>query len=331
MHKGSDPKTPAPAKDKVHGSDVNKKGSASSGKSKSIKFSDSTENSLKEKVKAHNEKAPNGRHATLGMLKAVYRRGAGAFSTSHRPGVTRDQWAMGRVNAYLHLLKAGKPSNSSYKSDNDLLPASHPLSTKKSASTSDLSLTASAHLVPEEEDLAKALLEIVSKYGRFNEDEIGVWAGYTPAEDNEVASIGVKCTNCVFYLGGDQCQIISLPVEPMGKCRFAILPDGTVSEDAVIEYTRNNLKQNVDDVYYKQELSISIKDLEDYDSIEDAIIALTEFSGLGYEVENAIRASWLRAVTNGESPYSRAKNLAELGYNSIDADLLPIVEKGSSS
>ena len=35
------------------------------------------------------------------MLKAVYRRGAGAFSTSHRPNMTRQQWAMARVNSFL--------------------------------------------------------------------------------------------------------------------------------------------------------------------------------------------------------------------------------------
>ena len=154
----SDPKTPAPKKDRIKGSSTNPKGSASSGKSKAIKFSDKVEKSLKNKVSEHNENAKEGRKATLGMLKAVYRRGAGAFSTSHRPGMTRDQWAMGRVNAFLKLLKSGKPSNSAYNQDNDLLPAKHPRSTKKSASA--LALTASARLVPEEQDLANALLAV---------------------------------------------------------------------------------------------------------------------------------------------------------------------------
>ena len=325
--RNSDPKTPALKKERIHGSEKNSKGSASDGKSKSVKFSAATENTLKEKVKAHNEKAPKGRKATLGMLKAVYRRGSGAFSTSHRPGMNRNQWAMGRVNAYLKLLKSGKPANSKYVSDNDLLPAAHPRSTKKSNSA----LVAAGHLVPEEQDLARALLEIVDKYGKFNEDETGVWAGYTPAEENEVASIGVNCSNCVFYLGGDKCQIISLPVEPMGKCRFAVIPDGVVSSDAILEYNRDNLEQDVDDIYYKQELSVELKDFSEYDSPETAIIALAEFSGLGYEIIPALRASWLRGVDSGEEPYSRARNLAEYTYNSNDADLLPQNEKGASS
>lgn len=123
---------PAPKKDRIYGSKKNAKGSAS-GKGK-ITFSAKTEKALSNKVKEHNEKAPDGRRATLGMLKAVYRRGAGAFSSSHRPGKTRDQWAMARVNAFLRLLKSGRPKNPNYTQDNDLLPKAHPRSSKGEAS-----------------------------------------------------------------------------------------------------------------------------------------------------------------------------------------------------
>ena len=60
------------------------------------------------------------------MLKAVYRRGAGAYSSSHAPKMSRHGWAIARVNAFLTLLRTGKPSNSAYKQDNDLLPKGHP-------------------------------------------------------------------------------------------------------------------------------------------------------------------------------------------------------------
>ena len=123
---------PAPKKDRIYGSKKNRRGSAS-GKGK-ITFSAKTETALKNKVQDHNKKAPEGRKATLAMLKAVYRRGAGAFSSSHRPGKTRDQWAMARVNAFLRLLRSGRPANPNYNQDNDLLPAKHPRSTKSSNS-----------------------------------------------------------------------------------------------------------------------------------------------------------------------------------------------------
>ena len=49
---------------------------------------------LKNKVKEHNAKSK--KKVTLSQLKKVYRRGAGAFSSSHRPGMSRGGWAMAR-------------------------------------------------------------------------------------------------------------------------------------------------------------------------------------------------------------------------------------------
>ena len=319
--------TPAPKKDRIKGSSKNKKGSASG--SRKINFSASVEKSLREKVAKHNEKASKGRRASLGMLKAVYRRGAGAYSVSHRPGMTRNQWAMGRVNAFLRLLKSGKPSNSAYVTDNDLLPSGHPRSTKKSNS-----ITAAAGLVPEESDLAEALIEIADKYGKFNEDATGIWAGYTPPAENDVKGIGVKCSSCVLYMGNGQCRIIDMEVEDEGKCRFAVIPDGVV-DVGVLEGEKlgNNIQSErelaelAEQWSYQQELEANIGNAEDYPNPEDAILALTVYSNLGYEAEHAIRASWLRAVRNGEDPFKRAALLASLGEESLDADLLPTDEE----
>jgi len=316
--------TPAPKKDQIKGSSKNKKGSASG--TRKVKFSAAVEKSLKNKVEQHNEKAGKGRRATLGMLKAVYRRGAGAYSVSHRPGMTRNQWAMGRVNAFLRLLKSGKPSNSAYTTDNDLLPSGHPRSTKKSNS-----IAASAGLVPEESDLAEALVEIADKYGRFNEDATGIWAGYTPPAENDVRGIGVKCSNCVLYMGNGQCRIIELEVEDEGKCRFAVIPDGVV-DVGVLEGEKlgndiqspQELAKLANEWRYEQELNIDLLNEEDYSSPEEAILAMAEYSGYGYEAEHAIRASWLRGVRNGDNPFKRASLLASLGYESLDGDLLPV-------
>jgi hypothetical protein len=121
----------APKKDRIYGSKRNPKGSAAGGKK--IVFSQKVEQSLRNKVEEHNKNAKPGRKATLPMLKAVYRRGSGAYSSSHRPGKTRDQWAMARVNAFLKLLRSGTPSNPNYKQDNDLLPKAHPKSSKGEA------------------------------------------------------------------------------------------------------------------------------------------------------------------------------------------------------
>lgn len=121
-------RTPAPKKDQKKGSKKNKPDSAKDDKGK-ITFSEKTIEKLKNKVSEHNKKG-KGSKATLGMLKAVYRRGAGAFSSSHAPKMSRDGWAMARVNAFLTLLRTGRPSNSAYTQDNDLLPKGHPRSSK---------------------------------------------------------------------------------------------------------------------------------------------------------------------------------------------------------
>lgn len=118
---------PAPPKDRIKGSPKNKKGSSSKPNDE-IKLDEKTESSLQSKVEDHNKKYGNdkGKKVTLGMLKSVWRRGAGAYSTSHRPGVSRSAWAMARVNAFLHLVRTGSPKNSDYITDNDLLPNGHP-------------------------------------------------------------------------------------------------------------------------------------------------------------------------------------------------------------
>jgi hypothetical protein len=83
-------------------------------------------------------------------------------------------------------------------------------------------------LIPEEQALAESLVLIANKYGKFDEDGDGIWAGYYPPAENKVKGIGVKCANCVLYMGEGQCRIILQTVEPEGKCRFAVIPEGVV-------------------------------------------------------------------------------------------------------
>ena len=86
---------------------------------------------LTNKVEEHNSKNPKHR-ATLRMLIAVFNRGVGAYRTN--PGSVRgnvtsaDQWAMARVNGFIRALRTGKFRRKPY--DQDLLPSSHPLSSK---------------------------------------------------------------------------------------------------------------------------------------------------------------------------------------------------------
>jgi hypothetical protein len=84
-------------------------------------------------------------------------------------------------------------------------------------------------LTPDEKALHDALVSIAGQYGKFDEDGSGIWAGYESAEENEEKVIGVKCSNCALYAGGNVCEIIAFDVEPDGKCRLAVIPDGYVN------------------------------------------------------------------------------------------------------
>lgn len=123
-------RAPAPPKDQIFGSEENPAGSAAD-KTGGIELSEATETALQTKADEHNAAMnegdrPEWTRVRVGALRAVYRRGAGAFSTSHRPNMTRAQWAMARVNAFLYLARTGAPENENYVNDNDLLHPDHP-------------------------------------------------------------------------------------------------------------------------------------------------------------------------------------------------------------
>ena len=119
--------TPAPKKDVIYGSKKNPKGSAASEKSASkIKLSEKTIESLEKKLKDFKKKHPSKKNVNLGDLKAVYRRGSGAYSKTHRPTITggapntRAAWSFARVNKFLKKA-AGESVKKAYVQDDDLL------------------------------------------------------------------------------------------------------------------------------------------------------------------------------------------------------------------
>lgn len=134
----SSAQTPAKPEEKKKGSNINEPGSAGTtpeAKERAkevlkrkdekqlvskaeITFSEKVTNALKQKVKDHNAK--HSKKVTLGQLKKVYRRGLGAFSASHRPGKSRAQWAMARVNTFLRMQSGGKVKDAYRRADQDI-------------------------------------------------------------------------------------------------------------------------------------------------------------------------------------------------------------------
>jgi len=88
---------------------------------------------LQELADAYNKNKEGDSRITVGALRQVYNRGIGAYRTnpsSVRGNVaSAEQWAMGRVNAFMAGLRGRFPRK---PFDLDLFPKGHPRSTKKS-------------------------------------------------------------------------------------------------------------------------------------------------------------------------------------------------------
>ena len=124
---GTIAQTPAPKKERISGSSVNKPGSSANiNSAKSIQFSEDLIETLKNKVKDHNETHPD-KKINLSVAKAVVRRGMGAYSSSHRPTISggkpnsRTAWGLARLNAFLYKIINGESKSGKYSQDNDLI------------------------------------------------------------------------------------------------------------------------------------------------------------------------------------------------------------------
>ena len=155
--------TPAKPSERKTGSKRNPKGSAS-GSRGGIEIGANAIKALERARDKHNAKyTKKSRRVDLGTLKAVFRRGAGAFSVSHRPGMTRNQWALARVNTFLKLVGTGQRKRA-YNTDLDLLPKGHPQRTESEAKSESLAPSRYSHIdfTPPQgaQDAGKRALEV---------------------------------------------------------------------------------------------------------------------------------------------------------------------------
>ena len=155
--------TPAKPSERKTGSKRNPKGSAS-GSRGGIEIGANALKALERARDKHNAKyTKKSRRVDLGTLKAVFRRGAGAFSVSHRPGMTRNQWALARVNTFLKLVGTGQRKKA-YNTDLDLLPKGHPQRTESEAKSESLAPSRYSHIdfTPPQgaQDAGKRALEV---------------------------------------------------------------------------------------------------------------------------------------------------------------------------
>jgi hypothetical protein len=119
---------------------------------------------------------------------------------------------MARVNAFLKLVRSGKPNNSKYVQDNDLLPKMHPRSSTASAMSP---MIASLVAALDEDECPPATQDIVLNiknrqnaidnvgYGPLNPDEANTDFWQEKADRWKITPVEASksiCGNCVFFV-----------------------------------------------------------------------------------------------------------------------------------
>jgi len=126
--------------EQIFGSDVNEPGSAASIESAAeISFGEDIEAELRERAEQiqtvdNDPDIPDRfeddiyrtEERAFDALKAVFRRGSGAYSRSSVEGVSRAQWSFGRTADFADIVKFGEPDDPDFVQDNDLLPDGDP-------------------------------------------------------------------------------------------------------------------------------------------------------------------------------------------------------------
>lgn len=70
----------------------------------------------------------------------------------------------------------------------------------------------------------------VEEHGKFDQSAKGNGAHYAPGSKNPFIKEGLMCSNCVFYMGGQACEIVSGKVDPQGVCKLWIIPEELVKK-----------------------------------------------------------------------------------------------------
>jgi hypothetical protein len=85
-------------------------------------------------------------------------------------------------------------------------------------------------LTDRQKKLYEAYEEVVEEYGKFNQSAKANGAHYAPASKNPFKNAGMVCGNCVYFIGGGGCEIVSGKIEPMAICKLWIIPEELIKE-----------------------------------------------------------------------------------------------------
>ena len=71
---------------------------------------------------------------------------------------------------------------------------------------------------------------VVEMFGKFDQTAKENGAHYAPAAKNPFVKEGLVCSNCVYFKGGQACEIVAGKVEPNGICKLWIIPSDLIKK-----------------------------------------------------------------------------------------------------
>lgn len=68
---------------------------------------------------------------------------------------------------------------------------------------------------------AQKIIDIVGQFGQFEQNGA---SGCQYTSKSPLLNEGTSCGSCVFYAGGGDCSIVEDQIDPLGLCRFNVVP-----------------------------------------------------------------------------------------------------------
>lgn len=71
---------------------------------------------------------------------------------------------------------------------------------------------------------------VVEMHGMFDQSAKASGAHYAPGQLNPFKNEGLICGNCVFFVGGGSCEVVSGQIDPNGICKLWIIPQKLIKK-----------------------------------------------------------------------------------------------------
>lgn len=107
-------------------------------------------------------------------------------------------------------------------------------------------------LTPRQRAQYDATEETVGLFGKYDQTTSADGAHYAPADANPFTAEGLVCSNCVFFEGGQGCEVVDGQIDANGVCKLWIIPETLLTAGeplaagASINYEARILAANVE-------------------------------------------------------------------------------------